>query len=56
VGFKNRLTTVLHWTVSFIGRGRSERTATLQQIYARQALRQVANSTPTEPAEGRVAP
>ncbi len=26
VGFKNRLTTLLHWTVSFVGRGRSERT------------------------------
>jgi len=25
VGFKNRVTTVLHWTVSFIGRGRAER-------------------------------
>jgi NADH dehydrogenase len=28
VGFKNRLTTVLHWAVSFIGRGRSQRTTT----------------------------
>jgi NADH dehydrogenase len=46
VGFKNRLTTVLHWAVSFVGRGRSERTATLQQIFARQALRQVAGSSP----------
>ncbi|MDP9101395.1 MAG: NAD(P)/FAD-dependent oxidoreductase [Actinomycetota bacterium] len=26
VGFKNRLTTLLHWAVSFGGRGRSERT------------------------------
>jgi NADH dehydrogenase len=26
VGFKNRVTTVLHWAVSFVGRGRSERT------------------------------
>ena len=25
-GFKNRLTTLLHWTVSFVGRDRSERT------------------------------
>ncbi|HYN95117.1 MAG TPA: NAD(P)/FAD-dependent oxidoreductase [Pilimelia sp.] len=40
VGFKNRLTTVLHWAVSFIGRGRSERVATVQQVYARQAMRQ----------------
>ncbi|GAB3806562.1 hypothetical protein [Micromonospora zhanjiangensis] len=41
VGFKNRLTTVLHWAVSFIGRGRSERVATFQQVFARRALLQV---------------
>ena len=41
VGFKSRLTTLLHWTVSFGGRGRSERTTTLQQVFARQALQQV---------------
>jgi NADH dehydrogenase len=40
VGFKSRLTTLLHWSVSFVGRGRSERTTTLQQVYARQALQQ----------------
>jgi len=39
VGFKNRLTTVLHWVVSFIGRGRSERVATLQQVFGRRAMR-----------------
>lgn len=37
-GFKNRVTALLHWAVSFIGRGRSERTATEQQIFARAAL------------------
>jgi NADH:ubiquinone reductase (H+-translocating) len=37
-GFKNRVTALLHWLVSFIGRGRSERTATEQQIFARAAL------------------
>ncbi len=37
-GFKNRLSALLHWTVSFLGRGRSERTTTEQQIYARAAL------------------
>jgi NADH dehydrogenase len=41
VGFKNRLTTLLHWAVSFAGRGRSERTVTQQQIFARQALDQL---------------
>jgi NADH:ubiquinone reductase (H+-translocating) len=38
VGFKNRLTTVLHWLVSFLGRGRAERVATQQQVYGRLAL------------------
>jgi NADH dehydrogenase len=37
-GFKNRVTAVLHWAVSFLGRGRSERTTTEQQIFARSAL------------------
>jgi NADH dehydrogenase len=37
-GFKNRVIALLHWTVSFVGRGRSERTATEQQIFARTAL------------------
>jgi NADH:ubiquinone reductase (H+-translocating) len=37
-GFKNQVTALLHWAVSFIGRGRSERTATEQQIFARAAL------------------
>ena len=38
VGFKNRLTTVLHWFVSFAGRGRSERVVTVQQVLARTAI------------------
>jgi NADH:ubiquinone reductase (H+-translocating) len=40
VGFKNRLTAVLHWAVSFLGRGRSERVSTLQQGFARAAVRE----------------
>jgi len=40
-GFKNRITAVMHWFVSFLGRGRSERTATEQQIFARSALAQL---------------
>ncbi|QOC92115.1 NAD(P)/FAD-dependent oxidoreductase [Micromonospora craniellae] len=47
VGFKNRVTAVLHWFVSFIGRGRSERTVTLQQVVARTALQEV--TTQAEP-------
>jgi NADH dehydrogenase len=44
VGFKNRLTTLAHWTVSFVGRGRSERTVTQQQIFARQAIDQLGDA------------
>ncbi len=38
IGFKNRVTTLMHWAVTFIGRGRSERVATAQQVFARMAL------------------
>jgi NADH dehydrogenase len=41
IGFKHRITTLLHWAVSFLGRGRSERTVTEQQIMARNALNQI---------------
>jgi len=37
-GFKNRVSTQFHWVISFIGRGRAERTITLQQIPARHSL------------------
>jgi NADH:ubiquinone reductase (H+-translocating) len=40
VGFKNRVTAVLHWAVSFLGRGRSERVSTFQQAIARTAVRE----------------
>ena len=40
-GFKNRFSALGHWAVSFIGRGRSERTATEQQLFARQALQRL---------------
>ena len=37
-GFRNRVTAVLHWATSFLGSGRSERTATEQQVFGRGAL------------------
>ncbi len=37
-GFKNRIGALGHWTVSFLGRGRSQRTTTMQQIFGRAAL------------------
>ncbi|MBM3666736.1 MAG: NAD(P)/FAD-dependent oxidoreductase [Actinobacteria bacterium] len=39
-GFKNRLTTVLGWTMAFIGNGRPERTFTVQQVLSRVAIEQ----------------
>ena len=53
-GFKNRVTAVLHWFVSFLGRGRSERTATEQQIFGRSALSRLqrgATDLVSEPGE-----
>jgi NADH dehydrogenase len=44
-GFKNRLSAVMHWAVSFLGRGRSERTATEQQIFGRLALTRLDHGT-----------
>jgi NADH dehydrogenase len=38
VGFRSRVTTVLHWLVSFLGHGRAQRVATQQQVYGRLAL------------------
>src|SRR3954447_24423563 len=39
IGFKNRVATLLHWTVSFIGNGRSERAVTTQPGSAPVAIR-----------------
>lgn len=49
VGFKNRLTTLLHWAVSFVGRNRSERTTTAQQTVARTRLRRDPHAPPIWP-------
>jgi NADH dehydrogenase len=37
-GFKNRISALFHWAISFFGRSRAERTITAQQIFAREAL------------------
>jgi len=37
-GFKNRITALGHWSISFVGTGRAERVATEQQIFARAAI------------------
>lgn len=54
-GFKNQVTALLHWAVTFIGNDRSERTATEQQIFAREALRRLdggASGLVTPPGSG----
>ena len=45
IGFKQRVTTLLHWSISFVGRGRAERVVTRQQVVARRVLDTLA---PTE--------
>ncbi len=40
-GFKNQITALLHWTVTFLSNDRSERVATEQQIFARMALKRL---------------
>lgn len=53
-GFKSRVTALLHWAVSFIGRGRAERTTTEQQVFARRALARLDGGVAdlvSEPAE-----
>jgi NADH dehydrogenase len=44
-GFKNRLTALGHWAVSFLGRGRAERAVTEQQVYARRAIERIQGGT-----------
>ena len=51
VGFKNRVTAVMHWAVSFIGRGRSERVSTVQQAFARRAIREYGDPFQRESAK-----
>ncbi len=68
VGFKNRVSTLLKWTITFLGRGRSERAVTQQQIIARTVLQRSgpggaarlftgadAPAQPTQPAPGEPA-
>lgn len=46
VGFKHRVTTLLHWAVSFLGSGRAERATTEQQIIARRAIEKLGDDVP----------
>ena len=41
VGFKTKIATILSWTTTFLGRGRSQLTITEQQAYARTRIEQL---------------
>jgi NADH dehydrogenase len=47
-GFKNRASALFHWTISFFGRARAERTTTIQQVLARRALEVRAADVPDD--------
>ena len=57
-GFRNRFTTILGWTFSFLGRERSQRTLTFQQVVGRVAIEEAGGRpflmslTSEKPAEG----
>ncbi|WP_375482350.1 NAD(P)/FAD-dependent oxidoreductase [uncultured Jatrophihabitans sp.] len=51
IGFKNRVTTLLHWAVSFIGRGRAQRATSSQQLVGRNAVRALGLPDDADPAQ-----
>jgi len=53
VGFKSRVTTVLGWAVSSLGRGRGQRTVTQQQVYGRLALEELGSDFEVSKSGGR---
>jgi NADH:quinone reductase (non-electrogenic) len=55
-GFKNRLSVLFNWAVAFLGRGRTQRVITAQQVFARHALEahaRTSGTTPTMPTTAR---
>jgi len=55
VGFKSRVTTLLHWAVTFVGADRAERTITEQQVFGRLAMERSGDQI-RDRAAGQVAP
>ncbi len=53
IGFKTRVSTLLHWLISFIGRGRTERVTTYQQVVGRQAMAQLERERDAAQRTGR---
>ncbi len=52
-GFKSRVTTLLHWFVTFIGRGRAQRVTTAQQVLGRRALQRLDQADTALPPAAR---
>jgi NADH dehydrogenase len=50
-GFKNRAGALFHWTISFFGRARAQRTITIQQVLGRQALNELRAAEERPPAD-----
>ncbi|WP_338750894.1 NAD(P)/FAD-dependent oxidoreductase [Janibacter alittae] len=44
VGFKNRISTLLNWIITFVGDNRNERVSTFQQVFARTAMQDLGPS------------
>ncbi|WEV78179.1 NAD(P)/FAD-dependent oxidoreductase [Janibacter cremeus] len=44
VGFKNRVSTLLNWIITFVGDSRNERVSTFQQVFARTAMQDLGPS------------
>lgn len=44
-GFKNQVTALLHWLVTFVSNERSERVSTEQQVFGRLAIQRVEGGT-----------
>ncbi len=55
-GFKQRVTTLLRWAISFLSVGRSDRTITYQQLHGRAALRSVRGGESRPGGSGEDAP
>ena len=55
-GFKGRVTTLMHWTISFFSNGRAERATTHQQLIARLALDQLGARVTGKLLRGELAP
>ncbi|EOM75053.1 NAD(P)/FAD-dependent oxidoreductase [Rhodococcus rhodnii] len=51
VGFRNRLSTLISWTVTFLGRSRAQMASTEQQVFARLAIDRAARDSQNLDAE-----